>query len=119
MNDKIGEKIRQYRRQKGLSQEQVADYLNITQSTYSRIEKGESKTWTEYLERLCLILEINPEDLFKTDRFINNSINTNHGVGYSETTNLLSEKLIDQMEKRIQEKDQLIVELRKQIESLT
>lgn len=118
MNSKIGQKIRRFRKQRGMSQEQVADYLNITQSTYSRIENGESRTWSEYLDKLCEVLEIEPEELFKTDKLINNNIETNHGVGYAEVANILSEKLISQMEERIQEKNIRIIQLETEIERL-
>lgn len=116
MNSKIGQKIRQFRKQRGMSQEQVADYLSITQSTYSRIENGESRTWSEYLDKLCEVLEIEPEELFKTDKLINNNIETNNGVGYAEVANILSEKLISQMEERIQEKNIEIAELKALLE---
>ena len=40
MNTIVGSKIKALRKEKGLSQEQVADYLHISQSTYARIENG-------------------------------------------------------------------------------
>ncbi|HLV23327.1 MAG TPA: helix-turn-helix transcriptional regulator [Moheibacter sp.] len=50
MNTKIGKKIRTIREKKGLSQEAMADRLNISRSAYSRIETGETSG--------CIILKI-------------------------------------------------------------
>jgi len=40
MNTVVGAKIKYLRKEKGLSQEQVAEYLHVSQSTYARIENG-------------------------------------------------------------------------------
>jgi len=42
MNTSVGKKIRILRKQKGLSQEQVAEHLHISQSAYARMESGNS-----------------------------------------------------------------------------
>lgn len=42
MNTTIGKKLKELRKQKGLTQEQTADYLFISQSAYARMESGES-----------------------------------------------------------------------------
>jgi transcriptional regulator with XRE-family HTH domain len=50
-----------------MSQEQVADFLNISQSAYARMERGESASWASHFNRICEVFEINPEDLVKRD----------------------------------------------------
>lgn len=42
MNNAVAEKIKKFRKSKGLSQEIVAEKLHISQSAYARIESGES-----------------------------------------------------------------------------
>ncbi|GAA3780517.1 hypothetical protein GCM10022271_10980 [Corallibacter vietnamensis] len=65
MNSQVVDKIKSLRYNKGLSQEQVADYLNISQSTYARIENGDSNSWSNYINPICQLFEINPEDLLR------------------------------------------------------
>jgi transcriptional regulator with XRE-family HTH domain len=40
MNATIGKRIRKYREEKGISQEELAEKLHISRSTYQRIENG-------------------------------------------------------------------------------
>jgi transcriptional regulator with XRE-family HTH domain len=42
MNVTIGNKIKQLRKSKSMTQEQVADYCIQSQSAYARMESGES-----------------------------------------------------------------------------
>lgn len=44
MNKVIGSKIFELRKSKGWSQEQVAESLQISQSAYARMERGESNS---------------------------------------------------------------------------
>jgi len=62
----ILETLRKTRIKKKLSQENLADYLNITQSSYGKIEKGKTHLTIENLLKICNCLEINPADLFTT-----------------------------------------------------
>lgn len=116
MNKTIGKRIREIRKNKGMSQEELADLLNISQSAYQRIENGETGSWAAHLERLSEILEVKPEDLIASDT--NNFHNTGHtsglafqNIGSINTVNTLSEKLIEQYEKRIEELMKRIQEL--------
>ena len=51
--DSIGQAIRHYRKQAGLTQAQLADQLGIQQSYLSRLEQGHE---TEQLRRILTIL---------------------------------------------------------------
>lgn len=106
MNTVVGAKIKRLRKEKGLSQEQVADHLHVSQSTYARIESGESCSWANYLEPISELFEIQPEELIKQDSVVINH-NQKGGGGYIQI-NQLSEKLIEQFEKRIADKEQMI-----------
>ena len=115
----VGEKIKALRKQKGVSQEAVAEYLHISQSAYARIEKGESNSWATHLEQLCDFFEVSPEELLKTDTVV---INQNQQGGEFNNAHImyheLSQKLIAQYEERIAENDVLIRELRERVRAL-
>ncbi|MGX1023593.1 helix-turn-helix domain-containing protein [Psychroflexus sp. MBR-150] len=115
MNKIIGKRIKQFRHQKGYSQEHLAHELCISQSAYARLENGETYTWASHLEKLCEIFEVQPEDIVKQESIV---INDNQKGGHSNNAyiiNQLSEKLIEQYEKRIQEKDKLINQLNEKL----
>ena len=57
MNSVIGCKLKQLRKNKGMSQEQVADYLHVSQSTYARMESGESYSWAIYINDICQVFD--------------------------------------------------------------
>lgn len=119
MNTLIGEKIRGLRLNKGKSQEELADALNISQSAYARIENGNSNSWATHLLAISDYFNIQPEELIKQDNIKVDTINTNNGALYNVgTINQLSEKLIEQFELRIKEKDELIKSLKRQISTL-
>lgn len=112
MNKTIGKRIKQLRQTKGYTQEHLADLLRISQSAYARLENGETYTWASHLEAICGIFEVNPEDIVRLDKIV---INENQQGGSSNNAyiiNQLSEKLIEQYEQRLKEKDDLIKELR-------
>lgn len=54
----LHEKIRFFRRSKGLTQEQMAEKLNITSVAYSNIERGESGVLMTRLEEIAQVMEI-------------------------------------------------------------
>lgn len=108
MTDSVAEKIRKLRKSKGFSQEELAEKLSISQSAYARMEKGESNSWVNHIQKLSEIFEIKPEELFSND--VNNLDQENteqkggmvfQFVGTINTINSHSEKLIDQYEIRI------------------
>jgi transcriptional regulator with XRE-family HTH domain len=67
MNKIIGNKLKTLRQTKNLSQEQVADFLYISQSAYARMERGESTSWASHFNKICEVFEIAPEDLVKKE----------------------------------------------------
>ena len=65
MNDKVGERVKQLRQEKSLSQQSVADVLGIDRSNYSKYELGK--------------LEINNEMLIKLAKFF--GVSTDYLLG--------------------------------------
>ncbi len=54
---KLGDKIRQVREQKGYTQEQLADMMDINRSTISKIENGKFSITIDYLVRFSIFLD--------------------------------------------------------------
>lgn len=55
--------LREWRKYRELSQEEVAEKLEIDRTTISRVERGETPYDQDILERLALIYLCDPEDL--------------------------------------------------------
>jgi transcriptional regulator with XRE-family HTH domain len=60
MNDssRLSEKIRQLRLQKGLSQENMADMLNLSTTAYGDLERGRTELTFSRLENIARLLDI-------------------------------------------------------------
>lgn len=54
------QQLKQLRKSKGFTQEDIADKLFISQSAYARLENGSCKTWGVYLKNLCVIFNVSP-----------------------------------------------------------
>lgn len=61
--DAIGKKIKEVRKKKGLSQEELAESSNINLRTIQRIENNENEPRGKTLHLICSVLDINVEDL--------------------------------------------------------
>lgn len=107
MNTIIGNKLKKLRQIKKMTQEQVADYLHISQSAYARIERGESSSWAIHILKISKIFEINPEELLITD-------NDSKAIPNVDSVAQLSEKVIEQYEKRIKDLKKVIKDLKKE-----
>jgi len=109
MNTTIGKRIRTFREQKGFSQEELAEKLHISRSTYQRIENGETNSWINHIENICTSLEVEMEDILKPEEgFIqvnNNNESTNDngsGVIQNQTINYhTSDKLLESLQDHI------------------
>ena len=61
---KIGENIKQARKEKSLTQKQVAERLFMTQQQYSRFENGVFELNYTQILTLCELLDITPSEIF-------------------------------------------------------
>ncbi|GHV58367.1 hypothetical protein FACS1894182_10330 [Bacteroidia bacterium] len=124
MQTQIVSKIRKLRRDKGFTQLQMADKLNIEQSAYARLEQGETNTWAKYFEDLLTIFEITPERFFEgieSKVVINNhnectytgSANVEHQYSANQD---IYDKLLEQYEKHLAAKDEQIALLKSLLE---
>lgn len=73
----FGEKLYELRKSKNLSQEEVADKLNVTRQTVSKWETNQSTPDFDKIVPLCELFEISTEELLtgKTGEEKNNNIN--------------------------------------------
>lgn len=110
MNVVVGNKLKELRKNKKMSQEEVADYLHISQSAYARIESGESSSWATHILKIAKIFEINPEELLKIDDELKIK-------SPFDSVTQLSEKVIEQYEKRIKELKKVIKDLKRERKS--
>lgn len=60
----LGRKIKQYRVLKGLTQEELAEKLNISQRTLSGIECGTNFLSSNTLEKILEVFDISLEEMF-------------------------------------------------------
>ena len=115
----IGTKIKNIRELKNLTQEYVAEKLDISQAAYSKLENGETKVSDEKLVQIAEVLEVKPEDIkaFDSQKYFNsfNNVSGNKNSSFIieiEDTELikklyedkiaLMEKLLDKSEKENQ-----------------
>jgi transcriptional regulator with XRE-family HTH domain len=62
----IGERVRKYRRQKGLSQERLGELVGFSQSKISKIENGDWNSLSD-LRLIAKALDVPIEELVKED----------------------------------------------------
>ena len=72
MNDKeytfyqtIGERIREIRAAKGMSQAELAEKANLSLPVISTIENAKSKTWLITFAKVAEALEVSPNDILR------------------------------------------------------
>ena len=63
MKYEIGNKIRKYRKESGLTQEQLAEKINVTKSRISNWEQGINRPDADIIGNICHALNVSPSDL--------------------------------------------------------
>jgi len=59
----LGKKIKKLRELKNLTQEFVSSEISMTQSSYSKLESGETDITFSKLEQIAALFELQPEDV--------------------------------------------------------
>jgi transcriptional regulator with XRE-family HTH domain len=116
LQSQIVSKIKRLRHEKGLSQPQIAELLNMEKSVYARLETGKTYSWAKYLEELLKIFDITPDKFFEdigSNIVINNS-NCPYG-GNGNVENLYTENR-EIYEKLLAAKDEQITLLKNLLE---
>lgn len=128
-NMKLHEKIRQLREQNHLSQEQMAEKLNMSKAGYSKIERGETHSNFNKLEQILAIFDMSLIDfvMFGEDKNISINNSENHSNSYFSL--ILSDKnaefeqeklnlMLAQKDEVIANKNELITQLKQENEVL-
>ncbi len=87
-----GSKIRSFRLLRGLSQEEMAEKLNITQSTYSRIETDEHKLTVDVLKRIAEVLDVSIGDIVSNEPIIIQNNASNQGTQIARNENFYADQ---------------------------
>ena len=74
----FGKAVMELRTQKGLTQEQLAEYLTISPHTVSRIETGKTFVSCEVISLLCKLFNVAPSVLFTPKPHILQQEHTNY-----------------------------------------
>lgn len=109
MNSRIIMKIRRHRDIKGFSQEYMAEKMNLTQSTYAKIENNYTKLTIDRLNEISKILEIDISDLLQEKHPKIYNIYNNE-IGYIENLHIENKELLKEL---LDTKNELIDILRK------
>lgn len=64
IREEFGEKIKRMRQNRGLTQEQLAEAVDISQRALSAIERGENFVTSETIDKLLKTLNTTSEELF-------------------------------------------------------
>ena len=67
----LGKRIRDLRKAKGITQEQMAEYLGIGPANISYIENGKFAPSMENFEKIARILKVEPFELYKFSNYKN------------------------------------------------
>ncbi|EFK35292.1 Helix-turn-helix domain [Chryseobacterium gleum] len=78
------EKLRTLRKQKGYTQQQIADLLATDVSNYSRKENGDVKIFDDEWEKLAKVLDVSVEDI-KEDKEPN-VVQKNENITFNDTS---------------------------------
>lgn len=105
MNIVVANKIKTLRKDKKMSQEEMAEYLSMSQSAYARMENGESHTWAIHILKICKIFAIAPEELLRIET-------SQKPVSPESKAPAVSHNIIEQYEERIKELKKVIKELK-------
>ena len=63
MKYEIGNRIRKYRKESGLTQEQLADKISVTKNRVSNWEQGINRPDADIIGNICRALNVSPSDL--------------------------------------------------------
>ncbi|WP_449540445.1 helix-turn-helix domain-containing protein [Ferdinandcohnia sp. Marseille-Q9671] len=59
----VGQRIQKFRKERKLSQQELANRVNVTKNHIGNIERGNTSVSLEVLERICQVLDVLPEQV--------------------------------------------------------
>jgi transcriptional regulator with XRE-family HTH domain len=120
---KVHEKIRLIRESKNWSQEDMAEKLKMSVNGYAKIERGETKAYNSYLERIAEELDVELMELMPvSDRHICliSGDNTNNGHGHNVVIGTSMELAfeIQKLQLMLEHKEEMMTQKDKEIAGL-
>lgn len=122
----VTKKIKRLRKERGFTTQFMADQLSIDLSAYSRLESGNTLSWSKYLEDILIIFDLKPEEFFSgidTKVKIKNQSGSYGGNMHVENLYANDKINVNNMialyQQTLKEKDTLIEHLYKIIDKLT
>ena len=85
MENYLGRKIRELRRSKDLTQEQLADYLNISYQSVSKWETGTTLPDLSYIIPLSRLFEISTDELLGYEQSKEDLLKNEYSDAYEAT----------------------------------
>lgn len=108
-------KLRQIREKNGISQETMAEHLNISQSQYYRKERGTSKIQEREWDIIANVLDIDKSEIKDESNIL--TISREEILISSSPLFLLSEQLTAELQEHIRTLKQKIIFIKDQYES--
>jgi transcriptional regulator with XRE-family HTH domain len=65
MANKYGERLRFYRKQRNLSQAEMAEHLNMAPATYSKLETNRTQLSAVILDKIASLFEVSPMSILR------------------------------------------------------
>lgn len=112
----IAKNLANLRKEHHLTQEQMAEKLEMSKSGYAKLERGETKLNIEHLQQIANVFNIDVVDLLKESgdfSFLIGDNNSNCNNKYKNNT-----QEIEKLELIIAHKDELLAQKDKEIELL-
>ena len=121
----IGTKIKRIREMRGITQEEIAEELNLTAQAYGRMERGETSISAERLGKIAEKLGVNTDEIMRYDenKYVisgnsNNGEANENGVQFN--LNIYeSDIAVEALKETIKNQQEQIKFLQHQVEKLT
>ena len=121
----IGSKIKRIREMRGITQEEIAEDLNLTAQAYGRMERGETSISAERLGKIAEKLGVNTDEIMRYDenKYVisgnsNNGEANENGVQFN--LNIYeSDIAVEALKETIKNQQDQIKFLQNQVEKLT
>lgn len=114
------DKIRMMRELRQLSQEDMAEKMNMSPSGYAKIERGETRLQYDKLVQIAQIFNVSLSDLVDNDKgvifFMNKNGNNTSANYYSGDHSIMFE--IEKLKLQLIYKDELLAQKEKELEML-
>lgn len=94
----VGERIRAIRKEKGLTQEQLAEKSGVYITYISDIERSERNITLDTLEKVLTALDVNPVEVFRVDGIEDIELRTDKNLLIEALNSLLAERKVEEIQ---------------------